>query len=59
VKTINANHLALQGEIEASHGLSYFDSLIAASAIILGEKIVTDDRTFDTVPNLLRIPLTK
>jgi predicted nucleic acid-binding protein len=59
VKTINANHLALQGEIEASHGLSYFDSLIAASAIVLGEKIVTDDRTFDTVPNLLRIPLTK
>lgn len=59
VKTIDTNLLALQGQIETSQGLSYFDSLIAASTVLLGEKVVTDDKAFDTVPNLARIPLTE
>ncbi len=59
VKTIDTNLLVLQGRLENLHRLSYFDSLIAASAIILGEEIVTDDRAFEVVPNIVRKPFTQ
>ncbi len=55
-KTIDTRLLALQGQIEMENHLSYFDSLVAASALVLDEEIVTDDKAFEAVPNLTRTP---
>ncbi len=57
VKTIDTATLSLQCEIESKHRLSYFDSLIAASALRVDGKVVSDDRAFDRVPGIVRIPL--
>jgi predicted nucleic acid-binding protein len=57
VRTIDTSTLALQCEIESKHGLSYFDSLIAASTLSVDGKILSDDRAFDAVPGIARIPL--
>ncbi len=57
VKTIDTATLSLQCEIELKHRLSYFDSLIAASAFHVDGKVVSDDRAFDRVLELERIPL--
>ena len=59
VKTIDTNLLVIQGKLEDSYGLSYFDSLIAASAIVLGEEVVTDNEAFERVPHLVRKPFTR
>lgn len=56
-KTINITLLALQCELEERHGLTYFDSLIAASALTLDGQVISDDRAFNKIPNLERIPL--
>lgn len=56
-KTISIILLALQCELEERHGLTYFDSLIAASALTLDGQVISDDRAFDKIPNLKRIPL--
>ena len=57
--TMDTRLLALQCELEDRHGLSYFDSLIAASSLVLDRKVVSDDAAFDRVPDLKRIPLSK
>jgi len=57
VKTMGMSLLALQSELEETYGLSYFDSLIAASALTLDRQVISDDDDFDRVPNLKRIPL--
>lgn len=57
VKTLSLNLLAFQSELEDRYGLSYFDSLIAASALTLDRQIVSDDEAFDIIPDLKRIPL--
>ncbi len=57
VKTISTDLIILQSEIEEKYGLSYFDSLIASSALMLDKTIVSDDKAFDKIPNLRRIPL--
>jgi len=46
-----------QTEIEEKYGLSYFDSLIAASAFKVDSAVVSDDSAFDRVQGLKRIPL--
>lgn len=56
VKTISTDLFILQSEIEEKYGLSYFDSLIASSALMLDKVIVSDDKAFDKVSNLRRIP---
>jgi len=56
VKTISTDLFILQSEIEEKYGLSYFDSLIASSALMLDKVIVSDDKAFDKVSNLKRIP---
>lgn len=55
--TINANLFIRQAEIEEKYGLSYFDSLIAASTLAADGIIVSDDPAFDKVQGLKRIPL--
>lgn len=55
--TMSLAMLALQCELEERHGLTYFDSLIAASALALDGRVISDDEAFDRVPNLERIPL--
>lgn len=55
--TLNISLLVNQCELEERYGLSYFDSLIAASALSLDKQIVSDDQAFDKIPNLKRIPL--
>lgn len=57
VKTVSMSLLAFQSELEDRYGLSYFDSLIAASVLTLDRQVVSDDDAFDRVPNLKRIPL--
>jgi len=57
VSTLNTGLLVNQCELEEKYGLSYFDSLIAASALALDKRIVSDDRAFDKIPGLERIPL--
>ncbi|KYH41903.1 MAG: PilT domain-containing protein [Candidatus Bathyarchaeota archaeon B63] len=57
VKTISTGLLASQSELEERYGLSYFDSLIAASALTLDRQVVSDDEALDEVPGLRRIPI--
>ena len=59
VSTLSTATLAIQCELEERYGLSYFDSLLAASALALDGQIVSDDRAFDRVPGLKRIPLSR
>lgn len=56
VRTLGIGTILLQCEFEEKYGLSYFDSLIAASAFILDKVVVSNDRAFDKVPDLSRIP---
>jgi len=55
VRTIGIGTIVLQCEFEERYGLSYFDSLIAASAFVVDKVIVSNDRAFDKVPSLRRI----
>ncbi len=55
-RTVGIGTLLLQCEFEEKYRLSYFDSLVAASAFVLDKIIVSDDREFDKVPELTRIP---
>lgn len=57
VKTLDSGLLALQCELEERHGLSYFDSLVAAAALALDQRVISSDKAFDNVPGLERIPL--
>ncbi len=57
VNTISSALLARQCEIEEEYGLTFFDSLIAASALSLDGELVSDDDAFDRVPGIRRIPL--
>lgn len=57
VRTLDAFLLVLQCEIELKYGLSFFDSLIAASALAVDGKIISDDTAFDRVSGLGRIVL--
>lgn len=56
-KTMNSSLLALQCELEEKHGMSYFDSLIAASALALDRKVISSDEAFDKVPGLQRVSI--
>jgi len=56
-RTIDARLLARQCELESRFGMTFFDSLIAASALALDGTIVSDDKAFDDVPGLRRISL--
>ena len=55
--TISTKLFIKQAELEEKYGLSYFDSLIASSALLLDKIIVSDDKAFDKIPKLKRIPL--
>jgi len=56
-KTIDLKLLILQMEIEQKYLLSFFDSLIAASALLTDREIISDDPDYDKVPSLKRIPI--
>ena len=56
-QTFDSELLMRQCEIEEKYGLSSFDSLIAASALRLGGEILSDDESFDKVPDIRRIRL--
>jgi predicted nucleic acid-binding protein len=56
-KTIDALLLTKHSELESDSNLTFFDSLIAASALSLDQAIVSDDKDFDRVPGLKRIQL--
>ena len=58
VKTIDANLIVKQTEIEEKYGLTFFDSLIASSALKLDKTIISDDKAFDKLPELRRVPIT-
>ena len=56
--TLNTKLLISQCELEERYGLSYFDSLLAASALALDKQIISDDEAFDKIPGLKRISIT-
>jgi len=56
-QTLDTELLMQQSEIEEKYGLSYFDSLIAASALRLNDEILSNDESFDKVPTITRTPL--
>lgn len=58
-RTIDIDLLVLSSDLQLNNKLSYFDSLLAASALSLDSVIVGDDETFDLVQNLKRIGLRK
>ncbi|MEM2760471.1 MAG: PIN domain-containing protein [Nitrososphaerales archaeon] len=58
-KTLSIGTILAQCELEEEYSLTYFDSLIAASALTLDKIIVSDDRVFDKVPSLSRISIRK
>jgi predicted nucleic acid-binding protein len=49
-KTLGLSLLAFQSEIEENYGLSYFDSLLAASALTLDRQVISDDYAFIKYP---------
>ncbi|QOJ78678.1 PIN domain-containing protein [Infirmifilum lucidum] len=59
VKTLDANLLVLQSSIEETYGLTFFDSLVAASALRLDQAVISDDAAFAKVPGLALIPISK
>ncbi len=59
VSTINTHLLIIHVDIMKKYGLTFFDSLIAASTLIVGDTIISDDSDFDKIPDLKRIPLTQ
>lgn len=56
-KTIDSILLAKQSEIEERYALTYFDSLIAASALALDGEVISDDTAFEMVVGIKRTPL--
>ncbi len=58
VRTMDSALIAHQCSLEWDYKLTFFDSLVAASALSLDSAIVSDDAAFDLVPGLNRIPLT-
>lgn len=57
VQTISIDLFILQAEIEEKYGLSYFDSLIAASALSVDGVVISNDRDFDRIDELKRVSL--
>lgn len=55
--TVDSQLVARQCEIEEKYDLSFFDSLIAASALRLDLGILSDDRAFDRIPSIVRTPM--
>jgi len=52
--TLDSELIARQCEIEERHGLTFFDSFIAASTLRLDSVIISDDRSFDRLPGMTR-----
>lgn len=59
VNTICSDLLANQCTIEERFGLTFFDSLIAASTLNLDGELVSDDKAFDRISGIRRIPLSQ
>jgi len=55
--TISIELFIKQAELQEKYGLSYFDNLIASSALMLDKVIVSDDKAFNKISKLRRIPL--
>ena len=55
--TLDVRALIVQSRLEEQHGLTYFDSLIAASTLSLDSIIISNDEAFDRVPGLKRVSL--
>ncbi len=58
-QTLNIQTLIRHLEIMYEHGLSFFDSLIASSTLSLDGIVVSDDKDFDKVVDIRRIPITQ
>jgi len=58
LKTMDISLLIMHLELMERYKLSFFDSLIAASAISYDGVVVSDDEDFDRVSDLKRLPVT-
>ncbi len=59
VSTIDLSLLVRHVEIMLDYSLDFFDSLIAASALSVDGIVVSDDKAFDRVEELKRIPIVR
>jgi len=59
LKTIDISLLITHLELMEQYRLSFFDSLIAASAISYDGVVLSDDVDFDRVRGLKRVPITR
>ena len=57
VHTLGSDIIIHHLDLMRQYGLSYFDSLIAASAMYIDGIIVSDDNVFDFIDGLKRIPI--
>jgi len=57
--TVNLVLLVKHLELMLNYGLTFFDSLIASSALSLDSLIVSDDKAYDNIKELKRIPITQ
>ena len=55
---ISTELMLIHLDLEKGYGLSFFDSLIAASVMLYDKKVVLDDTAFDRVLGLERIAIT-
>jgi predicted nucleic acid-binding protein len=57
--TLGSELIARQCEIEERYSLTFFDSFIGASTLRLDSVIISDDRSFDKLPGMMRIGLSE
>lgn len=59
VNTLGKDLFLRQLEIQKSHNISFFDSLLAASAESYDKSIISDDTAYDVLKTLRRIKLSR
>lgn len=59
IHTVDISHLILSLELRINYNFSFFDSLVAAATITNDQKIISDDKAFDKIDIIKRIPISR
>lgn len=54
-KDLSLNTLIKASELRETYGLSFFDSMHAATAMLADQRIISTDKTYDRVAGLIRL----
>jgi len=57
IHAIDISHLILGLNLRINYNFSFFDSLVAAATIMSDQIIISDDRVFDKIDTIERIPI--